>query len=66
MHTVSERCWRAGHTGLGFDTGKRIKRAEGSVADAEGEARRAQVLARINGDEALTLTLTLTLTLNQP
>ena len=33
-------------------TGKRIKRTEGSVADAEGEARRAQVLARINGDEA--------------
>lgn len=33
-------------------TGKRIKRTEGSVADADGEARRAQVLARINGDEA--------------
>ena len=48
----SELLWLAGYTGLVFDTGKRIKRTEGSVADAEGEARRAQVLARINGDEA--------------
>ena len=33
-------------------TGKRIRTKEGEVADAEGEARRARILARVNEGEA--------------